>query len=316
LRRGYVSDATVARERAASTGAGPNTTNNSNNTVIPITLSASEPSTPATSPPLAAGAGVGAVAAAVAHLNTLVATNGPLLSPTAATPMAANAMPTPRTFSGSSTPIAHPHPQHAVAAPILRNNEVLLSGLFDLNHGRTKKVAPKLLISNLEGLPDGLTITHDVTEVKGGRIGWLGLLMEECVKPAHEMKALKVMEVATRYVQFLREEKGCTFIVAITHQSFDKDCNLVQHVKGINLVLGGHEHAIMTRQFHTGKIVVKVGQNAEYVGVLDIQTKEDAPPVMNVDIVHLIQETRDPAVQVTTLLLFLVLCIVHVSMYH
>lgn len=59
-------------------------------------------------------------------------------------------------------------------------------------------------------------------------------------------------ETATRLSKFLREEKGCDLIVALTHSRINNDLTLAEEIgavsglgadagHGADLILGGHE---------------------------------------------------------------------------
>ena len=45
-------------------------------------------------------------------------------------------------------------------------------------------------------------------------------------------------------VDTLRKDHGCDFIIALTHMMGYNDTKLAKAVKGIDLILGGHDHTI------------------------------------------------------------------------
>ena len=47
---------------------------------------------------------------------------------------------------------------------------------------------------------------------------------------------------ATEYAKKLREEQGCTYIIALTHMRLKHDKIFAREIPGIDLVLGGHDH--------------------------------------------------------------------------
>lgn len=53
------------------------------------------------------------------------------------------------------------------------------------------------------------------------------------------------IEAAKRQVQYLRGECGVDFVIAMTHQFIADDNKFVSEVKGVDLILGGHDHALM-----------------------------------------------------------------------
>lgn len=106
---------------------------------------------------------------------------------------------------------------------------------------------------------------------KGGfKVGFFGLLTEETdgySSLGPEVMIKPYQQVAEQQVQALRAQ-GADIIVAVTHLAFAEDISLAQ-VKGINLVLGGHEHEVYA---YYGKdlLVLKVGQNEEHLGVVEL----------------------------------------------
>ena len=66
---------------------------------------------------------------------------------------------------------------------------------------------------------------------------------------------------------------GCTILVALTHQSLYFDIELARTCPELNLILGGHDHHAVTCM--EGEcLIVKTGQNAQYLGVVDLYIKK------------------------------------------
>jgi 2',3'-cyclic-nucleotide 2'-phosphodiesterase (5'-nucleotidase family) len=65
------------------------------------------------------------------------------------------------------------------------------------------------------------------------------------------------------------KQEGAQVIVAITHMSLHEDQQLVREVRGLNLVLGGHEHIPIT-VYERGVLILKAGSDAEFLGVADL----------------------------------------------
>lgn len=92
----------------------------------------------------------------------------------------------------------------------------------------------------------GCCIRSTVIEKAGQKIGFMGIAEREW---ANTFKNLEVdliysnyKRTATEYAKKLREEQGCTYIIALTHMRLKHDKIFAREIPGIDLVLGGHDH--------------------------------------------------------------------------
>ena len=79
-------------------------------------------------------------------------------------------------------------------------------------------------------------------------VGFFGLLAPETdslSSPGPDITFAAVVETAENAVQQLKDA-GADVIVALTHLNLADDRELVTSVKGIHLVLGGHDHEPIT----------------------------------------------------------------------
>ncbi|CAE7815607.1 yfkN [Symbiodinium sp. CCMP2456] len=86
--------------------------------------------------------------------------------------------------------------------------------------------------------------------------------------PGHNISFEDPISHARRCVKALRAS-GCELIVALTHLSLHQDKQLAESCDGIHVILGGHDHDPYYL-IHHGVLIAKCGQNAEYVGILDL----------------------------------------------
>lgn len=77
---------------------------------------------------------------------------------------------------------------------------------------------------------------------------------------------------ARRCVEAL-QARGADLIVALTHFKLEEDMALVVHVPGIHVVLGGHDHDVMS-VFSGDTLIHKSGQDAHWLGVIDIRVEK------------------------------------------
>src|SRR5207247_9393959 len=62
-------------------------------------------------------------------------------------------------------------------------------------------------------------------------------------------------------------------IVALTHLSLAEDRQLAREVKGIDVILGGHDHDPIS-VYEGGVFIFKVGHDAHYLGVARIEIEK------------------------------------------
>ena len=108
-------------------------------------------------------------------------------------------------------------------------------------------------------------------ERDGYRIGFLGLVTTETPvisSPGPDVAFAPVEEAGARLAENLRAE-GADIVIALTHQGLGADLELLRQVKGIDVVLGGHDHLLIAH--HDGRqAVMKAGSQGRHVGVLTL----------------------------------------------
>lgn len=113
--------------------------------------------------------------------------------------------------------------------------------------------------------------------IDGITIGFLGLITPDTARLSSAGPSLDfppVLETAAAAVKELRT-KGASVVVALTHLTIEEDRELASKVKGIDLILGGHDHDPIS--FYEGStLILKAGHDAQYLGVvkLAVETKD------------------------------------------
>lgn len=96
-------------------------------------------------------------------------------------------------------------------------------------------------------------------------------------------------------VNSLRDDHKCDFIIALTHMMGYNDSKLAQSVKGIDIILGGHDHTIRSEQINSIPIV-KSGTNFKQFSIISFKKEKGACPfhtsLYGVD-VNLVKITED-----------------------
>jgi len=121
------------------------------------------------------------------------------------------------------------------------------------------------------------TVPSWTRTIDGITIGFLGLITPDTARLSGAGPSLDfppVLETAAAAVKELRA-KGAAVVVALTHLTIEEDRELASKVKGIDLILGGHDHDPIS--FYEGStLILKAGHDAQYLGVvkLAVETKD------------------------------------------
>lgn len=102
----------------------------------------------------------------------------------------------------------------------------------------------------------------------------------------------------------LSRDEGCVAVIAMTHQSIERDEALAraQGAPPIPVILGGHEHDVHVEQVGTAWIV-KAGSDAHYAAVIDLSWPTRAPddgpdlPSVSVSVERVGDQPDDPSLR-------------------
>jgi 2',3'-cyclic-nucleotide 2'-phosphodiesterase (5'-nucleotidase family) len=114
-----------------------------------------------------------------------------------------------------------------------------------------------------------------VREVGGLKIGFLALLAPETAQQSSPGPGVDIRppaEAAAPAVAALRAA-GADLVVAVTHLGLAEDRALARAVKGIDVVLGGHDHDPMTI-YEGGVLILKAGSDAHFLAVADLKLEK------------------------------------------
>jgi len=116
-------------------------------------------------------------------------------------------------------------------------------------------------------------------ERKGVKIAVIGLTTPETpyATKAENVRGLTFLDPARVLPGLLTEvrRKGATLIVLLTHLGLDEDTRLAAAVEGIDVIVGGHSHTVVTDPVTVGRtIIVQAGFYGLYLGVLELTVDE------------------------------------------
>lgn len=110
--------------------------------------------------------------------------------------------------------------------------------------------------------------TRTVGDIK---VGMLGVITPESARLSSGGASVVFSDVQKSVaagVAALKAE-GANVVVVLTHLTFEEDRQLAGKVKGIDLILGGHDHDPIS--FYEGStLILKAGHDAQYLGVVDL----------------------------------------------
>ena len=123
---------------------------------------------------------------------------------------------------------------------------------------------------------------YTVITINNQRIGIFGLTtnLRGLVSPIteKELEYLDPIETAKNMVQILLEKEHCDMIICLSHLGLDQvreedisDKILVNQVKGIDLIIGGHSHDYLASPLELNNtIIVQTGAKGAYIGKIVI----------------------------------------------
>ncbi len=120
------------------------------------------------------------------------------------------------------------------------------------------------------------TLTRKVGDLTIGFFGIITPDTQHLSNTGPDVQFAPVLDTARAAVKQLKDQ-GADAIVAITHVTIAEDRRLAREVKGIDVILGGHEHDPITF-YEGGVFIFKLGHDAHYLGVAQIQIEKTQTP--------------------------------------
>lgn len=128
-----------------------------------------------------------------------------------------------------------------------------------------------------DGKPFGGAKATILRDIGGFKIGLFALLTPETSHLSSPGNAISFVDVATAAADAVAALKkdGADFIIAITHLDLSADRALARKTKGLDVILGGHDHDPIAI-YEGGKLILKAGYDAHYLAVADLRiTKQE-----------------------------------------
>lgn len=116
------------------------------------------------------------------------------------------------------------------------------------------------------------TVTRKVGDFTIGFFGVITPETESLSLPGPGIRFAPALDTARATVKQLRDQ-GADVVVALTHLALAEDRQLARDVKGIDVILGGHDHDPITI-YEGGVLIFKVGYDAHYLGIAQIDIEK------------------------------------------
>jgi len=129
-------------------------------------------------------------------------------------------------------------------------------------------------VIGIDGEPLAGTKTYLIKEIAGYKIGFFGLTTPETAfisSPGESIIFSDIITTARKSVANLKA-KGADIIVALTHINLANDILLAKEVKGLHLILGGHDHRIFA-SVENGVTILQAGSDLRYLGVVNLSVE-------------------------------------------
>ena len=138
---------------------------------------------------------------------------------------------------------------------ITLGNHEFDNGIEDLTM-RVRKLNCPVVCSNYDFSPFVLGIyvkPYTIVRRGGMKIGIMGALTDVSTvvsrETADRMHRYDTPKVLSEWAAYLKNEKKCDLVIALTHLGYDgadSDCELVPQLENVDFVIGGHSHTDLT----------------------------------------------------------------------
>jgi 5'-nucleotidase len=174
--------------------------------------------------------------------------------------------------------------EHMVAALNAAGLDLATLGNHEFDFGddvlikRMQEATFQWVVSNVvdtkTGQPIGGAAPYLVRTFGPLKVGFLGLCLNTQEITGDKLKHTRITDPLTaagRYLPLLKQA-GATVIVAVTHLAFADDRALVEQFPEIDLVIGGHEHYLITAA-ERKSFISKAGSDAKFVARIDLNQR-------------------------------------------
>ncbi len=122
-------------------------------------------------------------------------------------------------------------------------------------------------------------VNYAVTEVNGYQVGLFALEGEESYGYCKnsDLTRMDCAATANIYAKFLKEEKGCDIVIAVSHCGDEEDKAVAEASQGyLDVIQSAHSHTVYSEPVTVnGVIIYSTGEYAQHLGILSLDKTED-----------------------------------------
>ncbi|HYF06294.1 MAG TPA: bifunctional UDP-sugar hydrolase/5'-nucleotidase [Acetobacteraceae bacterium] len=127
-----------------------------------------------------------------------------------------------------------------------------------------------------DGRPFGSAVATVMREAAGLRVGFIGVLTPDTAQLARaEGITFTPPAAALRAGIAQLQREGADLVVALTHLDLEDDRRLARELRGLGLLLGGHDHEPYA-MLEGGALLMKAGQDAHWLAVIEMEVERPA----------------------------------------
>ena len=146
--------------------------------------------------------------------------------------------------------------------------------LIERMHEATFQWVVSNVVDTTTGQPIGGAAPYFVKTFGELKVGFLGLCLNTQEITADKLKHSRIIDPLTAAGQYLPmlKQAGASVVVAVTHLTIADDRALVATYPDIDLVIGGHEHYVITAA-EGRSLISKAGSDAKSVARIDVNQR-------------------------------------------
>ena len=173
--------------------------------------------------------------------------------------------------------------------------DYMVPGVHDFDYGQdnlnnlTGKSKFKVLSANIfnKDAKPFTGVDYVIKDIDGIKVGIFGLTMRitEILQSARNIEGLNFgpVEDAARAAVMAMRGQGVDFVIALTHQGIEEDKKLARAVDGINLIVGGLSHTVLTNGFLVFDTwIAQAGYRGEHFGKITVRYDKEKKRIISI----------------------------------
>lgn len=146
---------------------------------------------------------------------------------------------------------------------------------FDIPYDKLKEIINSneistFISSNIYDIPNTIPFyIYNNNEIK---IAMVGLCMTDFYT-SYDFNSADPIEIAKNIIPMIQHKYQPDLLIAMTHMFIEDDIKLIENVKGIDIILGGHVHDF-NYTFHKNVPIIRTGENADIMTRLKLYSNK------------------------------------------